>query len=597
MPKKLNPFQSFRFSLIFTTMFFIILGISLSLLITTVLFSRGMEEKNKSQAMLSFAESEDNILRLLSDVYCITNSTYNTDSVANCILNEFATDKERILARFRFTVETSNYVTSATNISSIVFLNDFGRMAGISINNRFFSETGDFPFYMTLKELQFKEQSETLWLDNIKLSDFVPYGNINDFFQDRNIVCGLRRYTYHEYRTNTVQPVFVLFELNANSLHKCFSHMISNDSDTYLLNEDGQIICGSGSAGAVPEFFTSVGNRMAKSFHYTNSAGIQCQVIYYPLSIAGWSFAKCIPRSIYTTNIRILWISAAVVGLSILLFMSILYTIWANKFCLPISNLVASIRMVKSGNLDARVPTDNCRSTEMRIVCQQYNEMLGDINQLLMQKENSERERMALEIRMLQAQVTPHFFYNTLTSIRWMASASGAENVAEALLVFSNIIRPIFSIWRQEWHLSEEFEFVSNYIHLMRMRLGNRISISSHIDDAARRCLIPRFTLQTLLENCCEHGIDADRVLHISLRSEIRDGMLYTSVQDDGVGIPQEKLERIRQMISSGDDTTSVGLVNLNRRIKLYFGEDCGLQINSELGKGTEILLCTHILY
>ena len=178
-----------------------------------------------------------------------------------------------------------------------------------------------------------------------------------------------------------------------------------------------------------------------------------------------------------------------------------------------------------------------------------------------------------------------------------MAAASGAENVADALIVFSQIIHPVFSSWQQAWTLQEEYEFLSNYIRLMRMRFGNRISIQSELKPEASGCRIPRFALQTLMENCCEHGFDTDRILHIELRSEIRDGMLFTHIRDDGKGMTRERLEEIYRSLENKGAEKNIGLVNLNRRIKLFFGEDCGMDIVSEVDKGIEITVRMHVLY
>ena len=168
-----------------------------------------------------------------------------------------------------------------------------------------------------------------------------------------------------------------------------------------------------------------------------------------------------------------------------------------------------------------------------------------------------------------------------------MASLSGAKNVEEALIAFSNIIRPVFSTWQSDWTLREEFQLIEYYVSLMCMRFGSLFHMEKDIDDPCYEYRIPRFLILTLLENSCEHGFAGEKDLHILVRAKKENDMLMIDVEDDGNGIPNEKLEEIRYNISHEIDTGNIGLANLDRRVKLYSGKDCGIHIESEYGKGT----------
>ena len=246
-----------------------------------------------------------------------------------------------------------------------------------------------------------------------------------------------------------------------------------------------------------------------------------------------------------------MWKSAANICVAAVILVLFLYSLCTRKICVPITKLTDSICELKNGNFNSRIPLTDSYPTELYLVCEQFNALLDNLNQLLLQKEWDERQRTALEIKTLQAQITPHFIYNSLTSIRYMAFAQGAEKVEEALVTFSNIIRPIFSTWQSNWQLHEELEFIKNYITLIRLRFGNHISIEMSTDEKANVCCIPRFALQTLLENCCEHGFEGDQTLHIRLTTEIREAALFITVKDDGAGIPEEKLAQIRDNIAN----------------------------------------------
>ena len=184
-----------------------------------------------------------------------------------------------------------------------------------------------------------------------------------------------------------------------------------------------------------------------------------------------------------------------------------------------------SLTRVQDGDLALRLPEES-GTAEIRLLETQFNRMLDSLNELLVQREADERAKLSLEMRSLQTQITPHFIYNTITSIRFAAQMRGDTVVADMLISLIRLLRPIFSEWTPEWTLGEELAFSENYMTLMRMRFGDRIRFEVQSAPDLSDCLVPRFTLQPVLENCCEHSAVTEHPLTVRIRihTEIAEG-------------------------------------------------------------------------
>lgn len=594
--KKNLQIKSFRIKLISATMLFIIGGIALSIWISTILFIRNIEANNEKQASLAYAEAEANILQLLTEASKTAGSVHSLDAVCEYLLSNQSDNRTNTLAKISITDALKDILKSSP-VSSIFFCGSNGRMVGFTAKNRYFSDSGDYPFYESLQSLNLDNSYLVQWTDSVDLSLFIPSSIPAQFIKNCQMVGGLRQYTYYEYSSNRTLPVTMFFEINPHMLMQCFSYLGNDGSDIYLINSNGEIISSNTSRNGILDCCIDIDLSVSSNYHFTDSENQSYQIITFPLTVADWTLVKSVPRQLFTSSVHTIWKSTLVAGAVILVAMVVLYSIWVQRFTRPINRLVDAIHRAQEGNLNTRASTEQCNSTEMLVVTKAFNSMLDSIGQLMKQKEINERELMSLEIKTLQAQITPHFIYNTLTAIRFMAIGNSDENVAKALLIFSNNIHPIFSSWQRDWLLIDEYDFTKNYIDLMRMRFGNKISIRTAMDERIQNCRIPRFTLQTLLENCCEHGTNNDRVLHIQLSAELINDKIHISVRDDGLGIPEEKLFELHKMMNGEIEPKSIGLVNLNKRLHLYFFDDCDIKIENTIEGGAIVTICMPQLF
>jgi two-component system, sensor histidine kinase YesM len=234
-------------------------------------------------------------------------------------------------------------------------------------------------------------------------------------------------------------------------------------------------------------------------------------------------------------------------------------------------------------------------NSELGDVGRGINRLSQDIVALMESRVADEKQKQELEYRMLQYQISPHFLYNTLNSIKWMATIQNATGIAEMTTSLSRLLRSIAKDIRKLVPLSDELSLLDDYILIQKYRYGNTISVETRIDDAALlESLIPRFSLQPLVENAIFHGIEPKGRGHIIVTVTTNmDREILVTIEDNGVGMSQEQISAI--FIADETESTgvfeNVGLRSVNERLRLAFGEKYGLSIESEIGSYTRMII------
>ena len=293
-----------------------------------------------------------------------------------------------------------------------------------------------------------------------------------------------------------------------------------------------------------------------------------------------------------------LWLIA--LGIAIILGLSFLMQHWLEQVITrPVEALQKRIEAVGSGSFapDRTVEWNN----ELGDIGRGINQLAEDVDSLMARRVEDERRKQELEYRMLQNEVNPHFIYNTLNSIRWMATIQHAPGIAEMVTAFARLTKSISKGTQKLVPLQEELALLNDYFTIQQYRYGGDLEIEvSRIEDErlCRDCLIPRFTLQPLVENAIFHGLEpkgghGSVLLDISTDPDTGDVLLR--ITDDGVGMPPELVAHLLDEPAEGAEMAEkfrhVGLWNVNRRIRYSFGEDYGLTIESEEDVGTEVTI------
>ncbi|SFK98297.1 two-component system, sensor histidine kinase YesM [Paenibacillus sp. 1_12] len=231
-----------------------------------------------------------------------------------------------------------------------------------------------------------------------------------------------------------------------------------------------------------------------------------------------------------------------------------------------------------------------------------YNNLVRELHQLVQTVYEKERLNNQAEIKMLQAQIHPHFLFNTLESLYWTLIEKQEEEGAQTVIALSKLFRYTIAGSNDDWvSLNAEIEHCQRYMEIMKYRIGQRLHWQFHIDPLSHDIKLPKLLIQPLVENAIQHGIEpkvGSSSLLVSIRNVEKNGksLLGIQVKDDGVGMDKETLAALTKRLEvhhqpdttmSSSSSTGMGLLNVQRRIKLYYGQEYGIHIQSNPERGT----------
>ena len=317
--------------------------------------------------------------------------------------------------------------------------------------------------------------------------------------------------------------------------------------------------------------------------------------------LQGWDaeLIQLFPESTFL-NQRMVYLLLIGLGILLLWAMSGLLVRWLDAVITqPVAALRHRIDEISEGNftIDHTIEWSN----ELGDIGRGINHLAGNVEGLLARRLEDQKRKQDLEYQMLQTEINPHFIYNTLNSIRWMATIQNATGIAEMVTAFARLTKSISKSTEKLVPLQDELALLNDYFTIQQYRYGGDIQIEvAHIDDEAicRDCMIPRFTLQPLAENAIFHGLEPKGGFG-SVLLEIRicpdSGDVLVTMTDDGVGMPPEQVARLldppENQAAAQDKIRHVGLWNVHRRLQYSFGGSYGLHIESEPGVGTAVTI------
>ncbi|UQZ85754.1 Sensor histidine kinase YpdA [Paenibacillus konkukensis] len=279
----------------------------------------------------------------------------------------------------------------------------------------------------------------------------------------------------------------------------------------------------------------------------------------------------------------IAWLLAAVI-----VFVLLISAFMSAKISQPIKRLEKSMRKVEQGDFHIHIPVTG--NDEVGRLSRRFNYMVSQIRQLMDQSIREQEAKRKTELDVLQSQINPHFLYNTLNSVVRMAGSGKSEDVITMITSLSKFFRISLSRGKRIITVREELEHVRNYLIIQKIRYKNKFEYVIEAEEEALDCRTLKLLLQPLVENAIYHGIEymVDEGL-IRITASLEGGKLLFTVQDDGLGIPPDKLERLLHGSAASEEGSGVGVRNVHQRIRLAFGEEYGLHIDSKQEEGTVV--------
>ncbi|MFP5108776.1 sensor histidine kinase [Neobacillus sp. C211] len=306
------------------------------------------------------------------------------------------------------------------------------------------------------------------------------------------------------------------------------------------------------------------------------------------------AIVKVVPESMLLNGVtKTLIVGIIISALSILLtvILSIVISVRTTK---PIIKLVNAMNEVGENNLNVSIETE--RIDEIGLLEKRFSSMVFRINELINKEYKSEIETRNAQFMALQAQINPHFLYNTLQLVGGMAVTHKANEIYSVISALSDMFRYITGKQGNMVLIDREIEHIKNYLYIQNMRFEGKVQTDLYIEEGTEGYTIPMLTIQPIVENVFNHGFEQKKglwKLSIDVQKVFDD--IEITITDNGVGIPEEKLDDLMEQMKgipySLNTKGSIGIKNVAARIRLYFCNDYGLDISSTVGKGTIVVI------
>lgn len=291
---------------------------------------------------------------------------------------------------------------------------------------------------------------------------------------------------------------------------------------------------------------------------------------------SGWTITFATPGNVLYFDKRDTLILFIVIALLTLLVAQSCSYIFTHNITQTIRKLRDYVDSLRKGKKE-KISFDS--KDEIGMIGNEFIRVVEENETLTMNLYKSLYREKEAELQVLQAQINPHFLYNALDSIFWMAEENDATEISETVVALSKMFRLSLNNGEKMTTVSKELELVKNYLKVQKVRYEDKLSVSMEAPDDVMNMVIPKFLLQPLVENAITHGIavkEGGGNIRISITEDER--YVYFAVEDDGVGFDQQ----LRDVVHSG-----YALKNIDERVKLTYGEECGVCIKSEKGCGT----------
>jgi len=311
-----------------------------------------------------------------------------------------------------------------------------------------------------------------------------------------------------------------------------------------------------------------------------------CILTWERLSVSGLILCEVLPLESIAFNpkatqatIGLVFLSCIIIGLSL----SLLFTRYLTR---PIVRLMEHMDVISSGDFSRNPAIES--NDELGVIGRQINEMSSHVSALMENRIRDEQEKMNLEIKMLQAQINPHFLYNTLDSIKWIATMQHSAGIVRVVSALSSLLKNMAKGFNEKVTVRQELDFLDNYVTIEKIRYIELFDVDITVEDPVLYDAgIIKLTLQPLVENSIFSGIEpSGKPGLIQIHIYSREQVLYISIRDNGVGISKENINRMLTDTSrvTKHYMSGIGLPNVDRRIKLVYGQEYGLAIDSEVG-------------
>lgn len=397
------------------------------------------------------------------------------------------------------------------------------------------------------------------------------------------------------YYHGTAYPAYIALYSSTNHLTEVLKDNLTiKGSISYIINDREAIVASSDSSGAgvyYLDYAVIQDSFMASNgFIEREILGQKFYAGFYNIRHPGWFMVTVLPADALIHQGNLLMLQYILVYLGMLFLTFLMAHSLAHSVTNRLSSIISQMNQIRHGT---PVPMDSpIYHDEVGDLIDTYNYMTRKMEQLMEDQRKSAEELRIAEFNSLQAQINPHFLYNTMDMINWMALQGQTSEISSAVQKLSRFYKLTLSRKNSISTIGDEEEHVSIYLQIQNMRYHDNISFISDIPDKLTEYQIPKLTLQPVIENSVLHGIleKDSKSGTIVLTGWMEDQDVVLLISDDGVGIPPDKLSDIISGSGAGSGKgTNIAVYNTHRRLQILYGSSYGLSYTSQQGQGTEV--------
>ncbi len=522
-----------------------------------------------------------------------------------------------------------------TEIQSILIAYEYGRGKPMDLdqvrirvnNNLFYNSRLNRALYDCVNVVLFSNDGEVIgsrepFNQNVRISDYAWFDQVEDSHgksfwlpmgYDKSsastakvmtIPIVRKIFSTQSGRDNTLNEImtvgkalgYVVVYIDAEMFSDIVAEDVDDDTKRFFLLDENRRIISCQNKELVGEAFVCQEGKDG----YLSIDGVEYLMTEKKIQERGWNYICLTRRSEIDREGNIVFRVCLVLSVVLILVFTLIGLMLSHNIGVPVRVLVDHFWQAQRSKVMIR---ETSRITEFSKLYQSFNQTMEQIHDLANQVYENKLVHQELvlsikesQIQALQMQINPHFLYNTLDCINWKAQMDGNREVAEMIRILGKFFRSNTENKGGFTSLKAELENIRQYIALSKLRFGSRLSCVIDAGEELDSCQVMKLLLQPLVENSIKHGLEVENI-HETIRIWCREkeGDLVISVKDTGRGMAAEELSYLRRLWDTREtaykETKSIGLYNVMRRLYLCYREACSLEIFSQLGKGTEIII------
>lgn len=366
------------------------------------------------------------------------------------------------------------------------------------------------------------------------------------------------------------------------------------NSTIFIIDENGYIISHSNKEKISTKIQASIIENINQNLgsFTTEIDGKNYMIVYNAIASSKWTLIATIPMDYIQSNNQWLLNTNLIIIMISFIFV-ILISVWvSSKIASPLERVGKAMKRLEKGDFEVRLDYDS--DNEMGKIYKRYNAMAAEIKNLMEVIRKEEKKKKEAYIKVLQAQIKPHFLYNTLFTIKCLASIKKQPQIEELLDSLIKLLMASISKGGEFVSVYEEIEYIKNFALIQKYRFEDKFKVIFNISSEIQNCIVPKLIIQPIVENAIVHGMDTEiSFIEVKIEGRLEGEDIVFRIRDNGKGIDADKINMMLQASENKNKNgfNGMGIKNVNERIKLYFGDQYGLYYLSNIENGTEVIM------